>query len=116
MARTALTPTVFTPGSESDLLAQLVAFNADGHSFQINPNLILFVLNSDAGSHTLTIQTPRTVEGMEIAERTVVIPAADLMVIHDFPAHVYSQPSAPGNVYIDIDDETSVTCLLVQLG
>jgi hypothetical protein len=56
----------------------------------------------------LTIQTPGTVDGLAVAERTVSIPATTGdKVIPPMPPSQYAQ--ADGQVYVDLDLETAVT-------
>lgn len=111
MARSALTIQNIT---RSGIEPTYAAWGTDDHYF---PNegkrTFIHVFNGDASQHTVTIQTPKTVDGLAIAERTVAIPASEDRMIGPFPTEWYNQ--ADNTVYIDIDDNTSVTVAALRL-
>jgi len=106
MARTALTV--------NEVVRAGVAFspsaaNVDGHSLANDRNaaLFLYVNNGSGSSVTVTIQTPGTVDGLAVADRTVAVAAAAEKLIGPFPSGVYDQ--SDGAVYVDFSAVTSVT-------
>ncbi len=94
--------------------ALVAADDTDGHKFLNDGRTFLLVLNT-AVACTLTFQTPGTVDGLAIAERTVVIAihATDHVLIGPFPPGDYNQSN--GMVFVDVDTETTVTLAAVRL-
>lgn len=84
------------------------------HAFANDGRMFVEVKNTAVAAHTVTIQTPGTVDALAIAERTVIIPAntGDVM-IGPFPPSVYNQ--ADGMVYLDIDVATTTTLAVIRL-
>lgn len=109
MARTALTVTaVARTGND---VATLSAANVDGHSVVNTGRMFIFVKNGDASPHTVTVQTPRTVDGLAVAELAVVVAAGEHKLIGPFPVNTFNQVGADyGKIYVDFDAVTSVTC------
>lgn len=109
MARTALTVTDITK-SGVDSAATLEAANADGEKFYNNGRTFVEVLNANAADCTLTFQTPRTVDGLAVAEHTVVVSQNERMLIGPFPTQTFNQTSTDaGMVYMDYSAVTDVT-------
>lgn len=85
----------------------------DGDAFTNDGKTMLSVLNTGSES-TLTIQTPGTVDGLAIADRTVVIPATTgKKFIGPFPPTQYNQ--SDGKVYLDWSSATGVTFAVVRV-
>jgi len=95
------------PISRSGLTPSYEAANADGNYFANSGNEFFHVKNGDSSPHTVTIQTPNTVDGLEIADRVVTVPATSEKMIGPFPAGTYNDGS--GNVNLSYDDITSMT-------
>ncbi|MEU1880842.1 hypothetical protein ABZ470_26345 [Streptosporangium sp. NPDC020072] len=76
----------------------LVAANADGHAFDHSPRRLLVIKNSNGTAAAATVQIPATVEGQDVVDLPVTIPANDSLLLPPFSA-VYRQ--ANGKVYID---------------
>lgn len=89
MSRSGITPS-YTASGASPLLniADTFKFNNTGKEF-------LHFKKTGAGDCTVTIQTPGTVDGLAVAERTVTIPATtgDKM-IGPFPPGTYNDTSS----------------------
>lgn len=98
----------------SGLEPSYTAATADGEKFVNNGRVFIHVKNGDASQHTVTVQTPGTVDGLDVAERTVDIPAGEERIIGPFPPGHYNQ--ADGKVYIDYDAVTSITLAAIRLG
>lgn len=109
MARTALTVTDISR-TGVDSAATLEAANSDGEKFYNNGRVFLEVLNTNASDRTLTFQTPRTVDGLAVAEHTVTVSQNERMFIGPFPTATFNQTSTDaGMVYVDFDAVTDVT-------
>ena len=77
----------------------------------------LWIDNQNGATCNVTIQTPKTVGGLAVAEQTVAIPTTQAALIGPFAPGIYNQPSGAdqGKVYVDYDVSTSVTAILLQL-
>lgn len=116
MARTALTVnTISRTGVDSaDTLA---AANADGHYVQNGGDVFLEVLNANASTCTVTVQTPRTIDGLAVAEMTVDVAQNERMLIGPFPPLTFNQTGTnAGCIYVDFSAVTDVTIAAWRLG
>ena len=116
MARTTLTVnTISRIGVDSaDTLA---AANVDGHYVQNSGDVFLEVLNENVAACTVTVQTPRTVDGLAVAEMAVVVAQDERMLIGPFPVNTFNQVSAnPGCIYVDFSAVADVTVAAWRLG
>jgi hypothetical protein len=77
----------------------------DGHKYKANGDEVLVVANSGGSARTFTINTPRNVEGLDVPNQTVSIPAGARRYVGDLEPGVYGQPSGAdrGYVYINYD-------------
>lgn len=117
MARTVLAVQSVT---RSGLNATYTAATVDGHAFDnTTEKVFLHVKNQNAGTIVVTIQTPITVDGLAVPDRTVSIPTASERFIGIFPKEFYSQNdvalSLPQAVYVNTDVQASVTYAAVKL-
>jgi hypothetical protein len=105
-ARVALTAQEIGHGGAAETFVAASAA-ATGNKYPCDGKCWLHVKNTGT-IKVLTVQTPGTVDGLAVAERTISIPATtgDVM-IPPFPPSQYAQ--ADGYVYIDVDLETAVT-------
>jgi len=85
---------------------KLVAAAGGGDTAQTGVGVLLAVKNADSGSHTVTIATPGTVDGLAVADRAVAVPAGQTFVIPITDR--YRDPST-GRAAISYDGVTSVT-------
>jgi hypothetical protein len=98
----------------SGLEAVYTAANADGHALlNDGKRTFLHVVNGDAADKTLTFATPLTVDGLAVADRTVVVTAAEERLIGPFPTEIYGQ--SDGTIHVDYSDVTSVTVAALRL-
>ena len=104
MARTALTAAQI---DEDGVVASLTAANADGHSVAFRDTLFLRVTNGSGSSITVTVQTPKTVSGLAVADRAITVAAGATTYINLGNAELYRQSS--GVVYVDFSAVTTVT-------
>ena len=76
---------------------------ADGHMFPINGDEVIVVANSGASARTFSIVTPRAVEGLNVPDQTVSVPAGARRYIGALEPGIYGQPSGAdrGKCYIN---------------
>lgn len=110
MARTALVPQEIV---RTGLTPSYTSANVDGHSIANNGRTVLHVKTVGTGC-TVTIQTPGTVDGMAVADRTVVLGTNTERIIGPFPPDAYDQPGGAG-VYVDFSAVTAVTVAALRL-
>lgn len=91
----------------------LAAAHVDGNKFPNDGRIILHVVNGNVADRTVTIQTPGTVDGLAIAERTIVVTAAEARFIGPFPPGIYNQ--SDGMVYVDFSAITDVTVAVLRV-
>ena len=110
MARAEITVVKITNAGQS-IEGNDVAFDQpNGMMFVNNRKTFLAVKNADASPHTVAIPTPATVQGLAVAEGSVVIPDGETVIIGPFTVNPFEQGGSDrGKVYVDIDDGTSVT-------
>lgn len=111
MARTALTVQVI---ARTGLDPAYSSANADGHSVQNTGRECVHVVNGGGGAITVTIQTPGTVDGLAVSDRTVSVPAGEDRIIGPFPVRDYNQPNTE-TIYVDFSGVTSVTVAALRL-
>jgi hypothetical protein len=105
MARTALTVQQIT---RSALTPTYTAANASGgNSIPNNDGQILLIVKTVGTGCVVTVDTPGTVDGNAIANKTYTLGTNAERHIGPFPPNVYNQ--ADGSVYLDFDSVTSVT-------
>lgn len=107
MARTLVTVTaVNRTGSDITILAN-AATASDGDNFPNNGKTFLIVTNGAGAPITVTVQTPRTVDGLAVAEYTNTVTNATTEIFGPFPVDTFNQ--ADGTVYVDWSSATSIT-------
>jgi hypothetical protein len=83
------------------------AANVDGNSFSLVQGRIFHVKNGSAAAVTVTFPTPQTVDGLDVAERAVSVPAAGERFVSLGTAGAYRQTG--GVAHVDYSAVTSVT-------
>jgi hypothetical protein len=82
--------------------------------FVNNGDVVLHVKNTNASPRIVTITTPRTVDGVAVADPAITIPATTGdKIIGPFPPATFN--NAGGLVYVDFDASTGVTIAAIQL-
>lgn len=99
MPRTAITA---QETAHDGLTATYEAANVDGNSLTWGARRLLHVKNASAGAVTVTVPTPATVGGLDVADQAVAVAAGTETFIGPFPA-------ANGNVHVDYSAVASVT-------
>ncbi len=111
MADARLTP------QDMDTVGQAVTRNAlataDTYQVLLSPGgTILNFVKTGAGAATITVVTPNTVDGLAIADRTIVVAATTGDVVAQFFPDVYA--NGDGDLEFTTDDETAITCAVFQ--
>lgn len=109
MARTAITP--IDPTIAGTNGAYSSADQANGNSVAFASDLLLQVLNTNAATRTLTIQSnDKTVQGVTIPDLTYTIPAnTGNVLINDVPREFFCQ--SDGTMWLDWSASTNVTLM-----
>jgi hypothetical protein len=88
------------------------AATSGGDDCQTGAGTLLLVKNGDSASHTVTLATPGTVNGLAIADRTITVAAGAeqaIPVTNDYRSPV------TGRAAITYDAVTSVTVAVVRV-
>jgi hypothetical protein len=108
----ALTTTV-VPLQGSQMDAALVAAAAGGDTASTGSGVFLVVKNADAGSHTVTLATPGTVDGdLAVADRTVTVAAGKTEFI---PLTARYRDPSTGRAAVTYDGVTSVSVAVFRV-
>lgn len=99
--------------THSGLAPTFTAAAAGGDACPTGSGIVLLVQNGDSGSHTVTLVTPGTVDGLAVADRAIVVAAGATAFIP--VADVYRDRST-GLASITYDGVTSVTVAVVRVG
>ena len=112
MAATALTAaqSIVRAGLE----ATYDACNADGNYFANTGNEFIHIVNAAVADQTITIATPATVDGLAVADRSVVVTASEERFIGPFPTATYND--GDGRVQLTYDAVVTLTVALLKLG
>lgn len=91
------------------------AANVDGHFLDGGQAVLLLVTNASGGSINVTVQTPRTVDGLAVSDNVVAVGAGVTKVLGPFPSATYDRPAGvdEGKVYVDFSAVSSVTCAAI---
>lgn len=110
MARTAL---AVQEVRRTGLTPAFAAANVDGHSV---PNEGRTWLHVKAGVTpvTVTLETPGTVDGLAVADRTVVVAASSERLIGPCPPGIYNQPGT-GELFVNFDQVSGITIAAFRL-
>ena len=95
------------------LNATYAAADVAGDEFSNAGKQFINIKNGDASPHTVTIATPRTIDGLAVADRDVVIPAGEERIIG--PLSVTTYNDVAGLVQLTYDAVTSVSLAVLQL-
>lgn len=95
--------------------AALTAPSVDGDVVDVGTDLTLVVDNASAGAITVTAQTPLQVDGVEVAEVALSVPAGQVGFLALDPRLFGRDPGSAdaGKAYIDYSSVTSVTRAVV---
>jgi len=103
MARTAITPTTIVRTGDVDAGTAGIA---DGHKFTNTGRTFLRVVNGNAGAtRDITVQTPRTVDGLAVAELVVTVGTSATVLMGPFPTATFNRTTGAdaGSIYMDYE-------------
>lgn len=106
------TQTVSVATGVLDLGAALTAAASGGDTAEVGPGKFLVILNGDASSKTVTIQTTGTKSGLAVADGSYVVATLDTCIVP--LADVFR--GATGRASITYSAVTSVTVGVFELG
>lgn len=85
----------------------LVPASAGGDTFENDGTQWIQITNGDGTPTALTIVTPRTVDGLAVADKQISIPAGSTRLIGPFPVGTYNNND--NEVALQYDKVTSLT-------
>lgn len=101
------------PIGRSGITPAYVACTAGGDQFANAGNVFVHIKNASVADITVTIGTPQTVDGLAVADRAVVVPDADEVIIGPFPRATYNDSS--GYVQLTYSGVTTLTIAAISL-
>lgn len=104
---TLATQTVVNTGLE----ATFAACAAGGDAFPNDGRQFIWIVNASVGDITLTIATQNTIEGLAVADRTVIITAAEQRLIGPFAIPTYNDTN--GRVVLTYSGVVTLTIAIV---
>lgn len=84
---------------------------ANDYYFPNDGKTILHVANASGSTLTLTIETPNTVDGMAISDKTATLATAKSSVFGPYPPGIYNDEN--GNVHATFDQIVDIIALRV---
>jgi len=97
--------------------AAMTAAVAGGHSFTNDGDTVLLFLNTNAATRTITIQTFQTVDGLAVADMSIVLAIGNVtptrVMTSRFPRTIYNQTD--GTVLIDYSATAGVSVAAVKI-
>jgi hypothetical protein len=104
----------------SGLNVTYTAATVDGEAFNnASEDVIVHIKNGGGGACVLTVQTPAQQDGLDVAERTVSVPAGEDRFVGPFRRSIYGRLDSvleiPHAVWIDTDVQTSVTLAVLKV-
>lgn len=100
--------------SRSGLNPTYASAAGGGDEFVNTGEEYIHIKNGDASSHTITIVTQNTSDGLAVADRAVAVPAGEERKIGPFPTAIYND--ANQKVQLTYDGVTSVTIGIFKHG
>lgn len=97
--------TITRAGNTTDLSPH--AASASGDKFPAGRGVFLVFQNASEADITVTVATPRTVEGLAVEDLEITVPAGGIAVRGDFPEHVFGD--ATGLVSMSYSAHTDLT-------
>lgn len=100
--------------SHAGSTATYTAAGASGDKAAPGAGVLLHVKNTDAASHTVTLATPGTVDGLAVADRAVTVPAAGEVFVPVL--NLYRNPAdGLASITYDTDVSATVTVAVVRV-
>lgn len=98
--------------THAGIAGSFAAASAGGDACATGAGMVLVVKNGDSVSHTVTLATPGTVDGLAISDRTVTVAAGDEEYIG--VPDLFKDP-ATGLATVTYDAVTSVTVAVFRV-
>lgn len=95
------------------LTISFTAASAGGDTAEAADDSVLLVRNDDAGPHTVTMVTPKTVEGLPVDDLAVTVAAGDTAALRLGPRDVFAD--ADGIISVTYDAVTAVTVAVLSV-
>ena len=116
MARVSLTTQKITRAGLNLTAALAGPPTVDGDVFDAGA-VALYVDNGSGGSINVTFRTPTVIDGLDLEELIVAVPAGESRLVGPFPKRTFGQLAGAvesggndaGRVYVDYSAQTSVT-------
>ncbi len=86
---------------------------AGGDTFVNDGDVFFHIINSDTASKTVTLTTAGKIQGINIADITVTVPASEDRMIGHFPPAIFNSGST--GVSVSYSAVTSVTVAAIRL-
>jgi hypothetical protein len=83
----------------------------DTFLFENGNATFMYVKNGDGSSHTVTVQTPATVSGLDVAELTIDVPAGEDRFIGPFPPGVFNYNTGKAKFTLDAGTSMEIAIL-----
>ena len=100
-------------GLEATYISDFTVVGSNTYIIRNNGKVLLHFKKSGAGNCDLIIITPNTVDGLAVADRTVVIPATTGdKFLGPFPPSIYNDVS--GDMEISLSEVTGLTGAILQ--
>jgi hypothetical protein len=103
--------------TRAGLVPAMTAPTVDGDVVDCGP-VALYVNNASGGVCTVTVQSPVTVDGLDVSELSVAVAAGTVRLIGPLPARTFGQPAGAadaGRAYVNYSVQASVTRAVVAL-
>lgn len=105
---------VVRPGLAATYHADFTVAGSNTYLIRNPGNVILHIKKSGAGTCTLTVITPNTVDGLTVADLAVTIPATTGdKFIGPFPPNIYNNGN--GDIEVSFSEVTGLTGAVLQI-
>lgn len=102
--------------SRAGIVPSFSAAAGGGDKFIPDEDTYIEAINGSGGAITVTIATPKTVDGEAIADRAVSVAAGARRKIGPFPKSLFADPADSGKAAITYSGVTSLTIGVFKLG
>lgn len=111
--------------ARSDLTVQAIArtglepayaaANVDGNAFANDGQTFIHVKNGGGVEIDVTIPTPAQVDGLDVEDVVVAVPAGEERMIGPFQGRLFGQPADSNKVWVNYESVTTVTVAAIRL-
>lgn len=96
----------------NDVAALMVAGDsAAGAKWKNDGEVLLVILNTGAGPHVVTVQTPQQVSGLAVADLSVAVAAGKMAILGPFPSMTFAQPNGADQRYVYVSADAGATVM-----